>query len=258
MKSTSLPAALPRAGRTRRERGLHHASRTTSVSRPAFLLAAAACGAVGLNVLSGGAPASAGTGHEVSVASRLALTASTTTPSIDSLRGLQDLTASRAQRGEQQGPAALASAAGDTKTLQVLAQAADAQAELLAQQKAAAAAKAAAEAKAKAAAAEKAKAAAATPTSFQAYALQKLGGNQSQFGCLQSLWGKESGWNPNAHNPSSTAYGIPQLLDSTWAGTGIAKTSDGFRQIDAGLVYIDRAYGSPCGAWSHSRAYNWY
>jgi hypothetical protein len=241
MKSTSLPAA---------------------VSRPAFLLAAAACGAVALNVLSGGAPASAGTGHEVSVASRLALTASASAPSIDSLGRLQDLSASRSQRSEQPGPAALASAAGDTKTLQVLAQAADAQAELLAQRKAAAAAKAAAEAAAKAAAkaaaAAKAKAAAATPASFQDYALRKLGGNRSQFGCLQNLWGKESDWNPDAHNPASTAYGIPQLLDSTWAGTGIAKTSDGFRQIDAGLVYIDRAYGSPCGAWSHSRAYNWY
>jgi hypothetical protein len=76
--------------------------------------------------------------------------------------------------------------------------------------------------------------------------------------CLQNLWGKESGWNPNARNPSSTAYGIPQFLDSTWAGTGIGKTSDGFRQIDAGLIYIDSRYGSPCGAWAHSRADNWY
>ena len=76
--------------------------------------------------------------------------------------------------------------------------------------------------------------------------------------CLQNLWGKESGWNPNAHNPSSTAYGIPQLLDSTWASTGIGRTSDGSRQIDAGLVYIDSRYGSPCGAWSHSRSFNWY
>ncbi|MCW2677072.1 MAG: uncharacterized protein JWR70_2112, partial [Modestobacter sp.] len=88
--------------------------------------------------------------------------------------------------------------------------------------------------------------------------LSKLGGDSSQFSCLESLWGKESGWNPNAQNPSSTAYGIPQFLDSTWAGTGIAKTSDGYRQIDAGLIYIDSRYGSPCGAWSHSRSTGWY
>ena len=41
-------------------------------------------------------------------------------------------------------------------------------------------------------------------------------------------------------------------------GTGIAKTSDGYRQIDAGLIYIDSRYGSPCGAWSHSQSTGWY
>ena len=89
-------------------------------------------------------------------------------------------------------------------------------------------------------------------------ALGKLGGDSSEFSCLESLWGKESGWNPNAQNPTSTAYGIPQFLNSTWAGTGIAKTSDGYRQIDAGLIYIESRYGSPCAAWSHSKAKNWY
>ena len=86
----------------------------------------------------------------------------------------------------------------------------------------------------------------------------KLGGNGSEFSCLENLWGKESGWNPNAQNPTSTAYGIPQFLNSTWAGTGIAKTSDGYRQIDAGLIYIDSRYGSPCGAWAHSQSTGWY
>ena len=76
--------------------------------------------------------------------------------------------------------------------------------------------------------------------------------------CLEHLWGRESGWNPNAENPSSSAYGIPQFLDSTWAGTGIAKTSDGYRQIDAGLIYIKNRYGSPCGAWGHSQSSGWY
>jgi hypothetical protein len=94
--------------------------------------------------------------------------------------------------------------------------------------------------------------------SYQDYALAKLGGDTSEFSCLENLWGKESGWNPNAQNPSSTAYGIPQFLDSTWASTGIAKTSDGYRQIDAGLIYIDSRYGSPCGAWAHSKATGWY
>ncbi|HZH22414.1 MAG TPA: lytic transglycosylase domain-containing protein, partial [Geodermatophilus sp.] len=59
-------------------------------------------------------------------------------------------------------------------------------------------------------------------------------------------------------NPTSTAYGIPQFLDSTWKSTGIAKTSDGYRQIDAGLIYIENRYGSPCGAWAHSQSTGWY
>ncbi|HEX2075297.1 MAG TPA: transglycosylase SLT domain-containing protein, partial [Geodermatophilus sp.] len=93
--------------------------------------------------------------------------------------------------------------------------------------------------------------------SFKDYALSKVG-SAEQFRCLENLWGKESGWNPNAQNPTSTAYGIPQFLNSTWASTGIAKTSDGYRQIDAGLIYIENRYGSPCEAWAHSQAVNWY
>ena len=88
--------------------------------------------------------------------------------------------------------------------------------------------------------------------------MAQLGGDANEFSCLESLWGRESGWNPNAQNPTSTAYGIPQFLDSTWAGTGIAKTSDGYRQIDAGLIYINNRYGSPCGAWGHSQSTGWY
>jgi hypothetical protein len=93
---------------------------------------------------------------------------------------------------------------------------------------------------------------------YQGYALDQLGGNTGQSSCLNQLWQRESGWNPNAQNPSSTAYGIPQFLNSTWASTGIAKTSDPYRQIDAGLIYIKNRYGSPCGAWDFWRAHNWY
>ncbi|MGY1591937.1 transglycosylase SLT domain-containing protein [Geodermatophilus sp. SYSU D00708] len=93
---------------------------------------------------------------------------------------------------------------------------------------------------------------------YKNHALGQVGGNRTQFGCLDQLWERESGWNPNAQNPTSTAYGIPQFLDSTWAMTGIRKTSDPYRQIKAGLIYIGKRYGSPCGAWSHHRARGWY
>lgn len=76
--------------------------------------------------------------------------------------------------------------------------------------------------------------------------------------CLDALWSRESGWDPNARNPTSTAYGIAQFLDSTWAGTGIAKTADPGRQITAGLRYIAARYGDPCRAWRHSQAVGWY
>jgi Transglycosylase SLT domain len=93
---------------------------------------------------------------------------------------------------------------------------------------------------------------------YKNHALGQVGGNRTQFGCLDRLWERESGWNPRAQNPRSTAYGIPQFLDSTWAMTGIRKTSDPYRQIKAGLIYIGKRYGSPCGAWQHSQNRGWY
>jgi len=97
----------------------------------------------------------------------------------------------------------------------------------------------------------------ATPGGFRAYALSQVGA--AQFSCLNPLWERESHWRPDAHNPASTAYGIPQLLDGTWRYTGVAKTSNGFRQVDAGIAYLRRAYpGGPCGAWAHEQAVGWY
>jgi hypothetical protein len=96
----------------------------------------------------------------------------------------------------------------------------------------------------------------ATADGYRAYARSKVGA--AEFSCLNPLWTKESGWRATAKNPSSTAYGIAQLLDSTWRYTGVAKTSDGFRQVDAGLAYLGAAYGSPCAAWSHEKSKGWY
>ena len=93
---------------------------------------------------------------------------------------------------------------------------------------------------------------------YRDYALQLLDGDLAELDALNKLWGRESGWNPAAQNPTSTAYGIPQFLNSTWAGTGIAKTSDPYRQIQAGLIYIENRYGSPTAAWSHSQDVGWY
>ncbi len=64
--------------------------------------------------------------------------------------------------------------------------------------------------------------------------------NSRQYLCLEQLWHLESRWNPLADNKRSTAFGIPQLLK--------LKTKDPYKQIDAGLIYIAKRYGTPCKA----------
>lgn len=81
----------------------------------------------------------------------------------------------------------------------------------------------------------------------------------SQWQCLNSLWTKESNWNPSADNPTSSAYGIPQSLPgSKMASKGADWATNPATQIAWGLDYIAGSYGTPCGAWSHSQAVNWY
>ncbi len=89
--------------------------------------------------------------------------------------------------------------------------------------------------------------------------LPEFGFGSDQFGCLESLWEKESGWDPRAANPSSGAYGIPQSLPgSKMASAGSDWQSNPATQIRWGLGYIADRYGSPCGAWSQSQASGWY
>jgi len=69
---------------------------------------------------------------------------------------------------------------------------------------------------------------------------------------------RESGFNPVAQNPKSTAFGLFQFLDSTWQGTGIPKTEDPNSQIAAGLQYIKNRYGSPTKALSFHNKKGYY
>ena len=71
-----------------------------------------------------------------------------------------------------------------------------------------------------------------------------------EFACLDMLWHKESGWRSHAANPHSTAFGIPQFLNSTWVNYGYpVRPKDPQVQIKAGLRYIYKRYSTPCGAW---------
>ena len=89
--------------------------------------------------------------------------------------------------------------------------------------------------------------------------LGSFGWSSDQFGCLQSLWETESGWNPAASNPSTGAYGIPQALPgSKMASAGADWQTNPATQIRWGLGYIKQLYGSPCGAWAHEQGSGWY
>ena len=85
--------------------------------------------------------------------------------------------------------------------------------------------------------------------------MPQFGFSTDQFGCLDSLWTRESQWNPAAHNPSSGAHGIPQSLPgSKMASAGPDWATNPVTQITWGLGYIQDRYGSPCGAWGHSES----
>ncbi|WP_300406648.1 lytic transglycosylase domain-containing protein [Nocardioides sp.] len=89
--------------------------------------------------------------------------------------------------------------------------------------------------------------------------LAEFGFSSDQFGCLDSLYVRESNWNPRADNPSSSAYGIPQALPgSKMASAGADWATNPVTQIRWGLGYIRDRYGSPCGAWGHSQSRGWY
>ncbi|MDP4333252.1 phospholipase [Curtobacterium sp. A7_M15] len=128
---------------------------------------------------------------------------------------------------------------------------------------AAAAAKRAAQERAAAAEAARAQAAANTvagaKSTASSMASSKYGWGSDQFQCLDSLWTKESGWNYQAVNANGGATGIPQALPgSKMATVGSDWQTNATTQITWGLQYISDAYGTPCAAWSHSQASNFY
>jgi len=100
------------------------------------------------------------------------------------------------------------------------------------------------------------------PAGAKSYASGRLGAygwGQDQFLCLAQLWTKESNWLTTATNPSSGAYGIAQALPPGKYSSAGADWLTSYRtQVEWGLGYIGQRYGSPCAAWNHSVARNWY
>ena len=144
------------------------------------------------------------------------------------------------------------------------------EAELAAQKAAAEAArrKAAAEAAAKKAAAEK-KAEEKTQQSLlqtvdytiagiQTMA-QQIIGDDTQYKCFSWIVDRESGWNYQATNPYTHAYGLVQALPgSKMASAGSDWLNNPATQIKWGLSYMNSRYGSPCKAKLFWESNNWY
>jgi hypothetical protein len=100
---------------------------------------------------------------------------------------------------------------------------------------------------------------AGSPQQIAIAMLPGFGWPASEFGCLNSLWTRESNWNPAAENPYSGAFGIPQALpESKMASAGADWATNPATQIKWGLGYIKAIYGSPCGAWGHELSYGSY
>ena len=119
-------------------------------------------------------------------------------------------------------------------------------------------AKAAAQAKADAARQAAENTPAAAQATAKALMASEYGWGADQDSCLVSLWSKESGWNYKAYNASG-ATGIPQALPgSKMASVASDWSTNATTQIIWGLRYISGSYGTPCAAWAHSEANNWY
>ena len=126
--------------------------------------------------------------------------------------------------------------------------------------------------------------ASAAPTSSDAMtALQQAAaargwGSGAQWTALQNVEMREAGYNPNALNPGSGAYGLAQALGHGISGTACPSTGrneyGGYglsaaqaQQANCGnaddqalwmVNYIAATYGSPEAAWSHEQSAGWY
>jgi hypothetical protein len=81
----------------------------------------------------------------------------------------------------------------------------------------------------------------------------------NQWGAINAVAMRESGWNMTARNPSSGAYGIAQFINGPGEYAqygGNANTMQG--QVLAFFNYIRQRYGSPSAAWAHEMNYGWY
>ena len=81
----------------------------------------------------------------------------------------------------------------------------------------------------------------------------------AQFNAFSKIVEHESGWDVDATNASSGAYGLVQALPANkMASAGSDWKTNPKTQIEWGLDYIADRYGTPCAAWGHSQSVGWY
>lgn len=79
-----------------------------------------------------------------------------------------------------------------------------------------------------------------------------------EWSAFDQLVMKESGYDNWAKNPNSSAFGIGQFLDTTFAEYGAGATADPGTQLDLMLRYIKNRYGTPSAALDFHNRNNWY
>ncbi len=83
-------------------------------------------------------------------------------------------------------------------------------------------------------------------------------GTGEQWEALAWIIQKESGWNNNAQNKTSTAYGLFQHLDGTRKSYNCPKTSDIRTQTECGIRYIQARYKTATEAQKFHIRKGWY
>jgi hypothetical protein len=77
------------------------------------------------------------------------------------------------------------------------------------------------------------------------------GWDGKQWVCINELIDRESKWSNIADNPTSSAYGLFQMLK-------MPKGSTVKMQTERGIRYIEHRYDTPCEALRHHNRKNWY
>lgn len=105
----------------------------------------------------------------------------------------------------------------------------------------------------------------------------QFGWTGAQWQCLYNVEMAEAGFNPQARNSSSGAYGLAQALghgvsggagaDGTNEYGGYGLSTAQAQQANNGSPgpqalwmcnYIQAVYGNPCAAWAHEQSNHWY